>query len=452
MRSELFYPQDPALMEGDGVVTYAEANSVLPFVNNLWTTTLTGAQFKIMLEQQWQTNPDGSIPTRAYLQLGLSDNVTYTFDASQPAGSRITSITIDGGPYDPAADYRIGTFSFLATGGDNFRIFTAGTDTRDSGLVDRDAWIAYLAEHPGLSPDFARQSVSVAPTPTTATVGQPLTFAVSSLDLTSLGSPANTSLAVSLGGVALGDVAVVNGAATVDVVVPAGVASGPQSLVLVASPSGTTVTIPVTVTVPGPAAPVITSPAPGSTTSDRTPTISGTAAPGTTVTVTEGATVLGTAVTGGNGSWTMTSTNLAQGSHTITATATDSQGGTSAASAPVTFTVDSVAPGRPTITTPSQLAIVRTMNVPVAGTAEPASTVTVHVDGATVGTAAVGANGAWSLSTPSVSNGLHLLTARAVDAAGNRSAVSNPVLILVCDSRAPGGRFSLVWLLLCRGR
>ena len=134
---------------------------MLPFVNNLWTTSLTGAQFKTMLEQQWQTLPDGTVPSRSYLQLGLSDNVTYTFDAAAPAGSHITSITVNGAPIDPAASYRIGTFSFLITGGDNFRVFTESTDARDSGLVDRDGWIAYLQAHPGLAPDFARQSVGV---------------------------------------------------------------------------------------------------------------------------------------------------------------------------------------------------------------------------------------------------------------------------------------------------
>lgn len=56
LRSELCYSPD-------GVVTYAEANNVLPFVNNLWTITLTGAQFKTLLEQQWQRNPDGTIPS-----------------------------------------------------------------------------------------------------------------------------------------------------------------------------------------------------------------------------------------------------------------------------------------------------------------------------------------------------------------------------------------------------
>jgi 5'-nucleotidase len=47
LRNELYYGPD-------GVITYAEANAVLPFVNNLWTTTLTGAQLTALLEQQWQ--------------------------------------------------------------------------------------------------------------------------------------------------------------------------------------------------------------------------------------------------------------------------------------------------------------------------------------------------------------------------------------------------------------
>src|SRR6478735_7912158 len=191
LRDELFYNQTGA--EGDGVITFAEANNVLPFVNNLWTTTLTGAQFKTMLEQQWQRDASNQIPTRPYLQLGLSDNVTYTYDESLAEGSRITSITINGAPYDPAGSYRVGTFSFLITGGDNFRIFTQGTGAKDSGLVDRDGWISYLTAHQPVAPDFARQAVKVTNLPTTATVGGALTFGVANLDLTSIGSPANTS-------------------------------------------------------------------------------------------------------------------------------------------------------------------------------------------------------------------------------------------------------------------
>ena len=97
LRAELFYAPD-------GVVTTAEANSVLPFVNNLWTTTLTGAQVKTMLEQQWQTDANGNVPSRPYLALGLSDNVTYTYDATAAQGSHITSVIVDGVASGPGGE------------------------------------------------------------------------------------------------------------------------------------------------------------------------------------------------------------------------------------------------------------------------------------------------------------------------------------------------------------
>ncbi|WP_419672775.1 ExeM/NucH family extracellular endonuclease [Agromyces seonyuensis] len=248
LRSELLYSPD-------GVITYAEANAVLPFVNNLWTTTLTGAQFTTMLEQQWQTNADGTIPSRPYLQLGLSDNVTYTFDPAAPLGSHITSVTVNGEPLDPSAEYRVGTFSFLVTGGDNFRVFTQGTNATDTGLVDRDAWIAYLQANPGLEPDFARQAVQVPTVPTSVLAGESVTVPVAGLDLTSIGSPQNASIETFLDGVSLGTTTVAGGAANVSALVPAGTSAGAHELTLVAAPSGTTVTLPLTVEAPVPTEP-----------------------------------------------------------------------------------------------------------------------------------------------------------------------------------------------------
>jgi 5'-nucleotidase len=254
LRADLFAAPDP-------VVTYAEANAVLPFVNNLWTTTLTGAQFKTLLEQQWQTNPDGTIPSRPYLQLGLSDNVSYTYDANAARGEHITSISIDGAPIDPMADYRIGTFSFLTSGGDNFRIFTEGTDARDSGLIDRDAWIDYLQENPGLAPDFARHAVGVAGAPTATVAGQPVSFTLSGLDLTSIGAPQNTSVTATLDdGTEIGTAPVTAGSATVQVTVPASTTPGPKIVTLTAVPSRTTVTLPLEVTTPAPVATVTLTP------------------------------------------------------------------------------------------------------------------------------------------------------------------------------------------------
>ena len=119
----------------DGTVTYAQANAVLPFVNNLWTTSLTGAQFVQVLEEQWQTDDKGQVPSRPYLQLGLSSNVSYTYDASAAQGKHITGVWIDGKAIDPAASYRVGSFSFLLQGGDNFRTFAKGTGPRAPGPI-----------------------------------------------------------------------------------------------------------------------------------------------------------------------------------------------------------------------------------------------------------------------------------------------------------------------------
>lgn len=261
LRNELYYAPD-------GTITYAEANAVLPFVNNLWTTSLTGAQFKTLLEQQWQTNPDGTVPSRAYQQLGLSKNINYTYDAARAAGDRITAIRINGALINPAKSYRIGTFNFLATGGDNFRIFKEGTGTKDSGLVDRDAWIKYLQAHNPVSPDFARRSVAVVNT-TAAEVkgGDAITLAVSKLDLTSLGSPANASLRAEFTDAAgtvtaLGSIPVTAGAATVNVKVPAGAAAGTGTLVLTAVESGTVVKAAVNVAVSTPVPPKCAAPVP----------------------------------------------------------------------------------------------------------------------------------------------------------------------------------------------
>ncbi|QAY64865.1 ExeM/NucH family extracellular endonuclease [Xylanimonas allomyrinae] len=247
------------LLKGDdGVITYAEANAVLPFVNNLWTLTLTGAQLTEVLEQQWQTNTDGTRPSRPYLALGLSDNVTWvakTADGNATPGGNVLAVYVNGTLVKPTDTFRVATFSFLGTGGDNFRAFTQATDVRDSGLVDRDAWIDYIKANSPLTPSFARTRTVAGTLPGTVTAGGQATASLSGLDLTSLGSPANTSASVSLvpagdtasDGVALGETAVSGGAATVAVTIPAGTAAGAYALKVVATPSGTTTLLPVTV-------------------------------------------------------------------------------------------------------------------------------------------------------------------------------------------------------------
>ena len=299
LRAELLFAGSTAATGANGVITFAEANSVLPFVNNLSTTTLSGANFKTVLEQQWQRDAGGAVPTRPYLQLGLSKNVNYTFDASRPEGDRITSIRINGAPIDPAASYKIALPSFLTTGGDNFRAFTLGTSV-DSGLVDYQAFADYLTANSPVSPDFARRSVQVSGA-TSYKAGGAVSVTLPKLNLTSLKSPANATVAATLTSgdktFDVGSFPVTNGEATVAFTLPAGVA-GDVTLTAKAAPTNTTVVIPLTV---GKADSVATGTSPakaktGTTFTVETAVSSGSGVvPTGTVSVKDGDTVLATA-------------------------------------------------------------------------------------------------------------------------------------------------------------
>jgi 5'-nucleotidase len=298
-----------------GVVTYSEANAVLPFVNNVSLVRLTGAQLKSVLEEQWQ--PDGS--SRPFLALGLSDNVRVTQDATKARGSRITSVIINGQPLDVAKTYTVSTFSFLATGGDNFTSFKQGT-SRDTGLVDRDLWIGYLKGHTGIAPDFARQQVAESGLPQVVNAGDAVSFTLSKLDLTSAGSPANTSVTVYLRSAGesrkVGVFPVTGGTANVAFTAPENLA-GPSTVVVVADPTLTQVGLPLTAAGTDLAATAedMTYGTDGSVTATVTSEREVTG----DVQVLDGDTVLGTGtLSGGTATVTIPGTALEVGSHTLT--------------------------------------------------------------------------------------------------------------------------------------
>ncbi|AZC76648.1 Putative anti-sigma factor [Pseudomonas chlororaphis subsp. piscium] len=80
-------------------------------------------------------------------------------------------------------------------------------------------------------------------------------------------------------------------------------------------------------------------------TDDTTPTLTGSGNAGDTIKVYDNGTLLGSVTVSVEGAWSFTpSTPLAQGAHSLTATQSDAAGNESAASAAVSFTVDTTAP------------------------------------------------------------------------------------------------------------
>lgn len=138
--------------DGDGAVTYADAFASQPFGNTLVTLTLTGAQLKQMLEQQWSARSGATQPERARM-LQPSRGFSYAWKANGSHGERIVadSIRLEGRAIEPDQDYRVTVNNFLGDGGDGFRVLREGTD-RVGGPVDIDALTEYLREASALRP------------------------------------------------------------------------------------------------------------------------------------------------------------------------------------------------------------------------------------------------------------------------------------------------------------
>ncbi|WP_165164380.1 bifunctional metallophosphatase/5'-nucleotidase [Corynebacterium qintianiae] len=242
-----------------GEVTYEEAFSVQPFGNEITYTTLKGSDFLEALEQQWREPTEG----RPFLSLGVSDNVSYSYDPTRPQGERITNVLIDGAPIDPAKDYVVAGSTYLLAGGDSFTALANGADVAQLGYVDIQAFKEYLDAYLGgkgaPAPRTGQSNVGLQYTePIVA--GKSHAFELTSLIYTQGETAENVT--VELGG-AKQTVAIDSdfgpagyneaGKATVTLTVPADVV-GEQQL-RITTDAGTDISVPVTVYPTNPPAP-----------------------------------------------------------------------------------------------------------------------------------------------------------------------------------------------------
>lgn len=130
----------------DGAVSYADVFASQPFRNQLVTLTLSGAQIKNMLEQQWLD------PNRPRI-LQVSKGFNYTWDAAKPYGEHVVAdrMSLNGQRVEPAQTYRVTVNNYLAVGGDGFTVLKDGTAAQ-FGAYDADALDAYFKANSPLSP------------------------------------------------------------------------------------------------------------------------------------------------------------------------------------------------------------------------------------------------------------------------------------------------------------
>ena len=213
---------------------------------------------------------------------------------------------------------------------------------------------------------------------------------------------------------------------------------------------------PVTITIDtdaptAPAAPVITDsvsqitgPVPdGGTTNDPRPVLSGTGTANDVINITDTVngtpTIVGTVTVDSNGNWSWRpDSNIGEGSHVYTATATDEAGNVSDPSPAITITVDTVAPDVPVFDAVGGQpngGLITDATPTVGGTGTTGDTVIVYNNGVEVGRVDV-VNGEWSFVLPPQQDGLLNITVAGVDAAGNVSAPSQVVSVTL-DTLAP---------------
>ena len=180
-----------------------------------------------------------------------------------------------------------------------------------------------------------------------------------------------------------------------------------------------------------------------------TPTITGTAEANAIVKLydTDGVTEIGTTTANSSGIWSITSSALSEGVHTLKATQTDANNNTSGLSVGLSLTIDTLAAA------PTTMAVsagsdsgtkgdgISASSTPViTGKAEAGATVSLYdTDGTTVlGSTTADGSGNYSITASSLSEGAHTFTAKQTDLAGNVSVASTG-FTYVLDTIGPSG-------------
>ena len=180
-------------------------------------------------------------------------------------------------------------------------------------------------------------------------------------------------------------------------------------------------------------------------TNDNTPSLGGSVTAGLVVRLFEGATELGLDSTTSGGAYSIISSTLSDGAHSLTVRFEDVAGNQSAAVSPaLSITIDTVAPSAPTIapnlttdTGRSATDNVTKDNTPDFAGSVPAGLVVELFDASTlVGSDFAPAGGMYSVTSAVLGEGAHSISARFGDAAGNFST-SGPTLPITIDTIVP---------------
>ena len=150
---------DAAILNGGGIrgnkqypagaeITRRDILAELPFGNRTVKLAVTGADLKAALENGVSdaANAAGRFPQVS----GLA----FTADLTQPAGQRVSAVTVGGRPLDLAATYTLATNDYMAKGGDGYTALVTAKPllgARDGKLMANDVMV-YITKQKTVSP------------------------------------------------------------------------------------------------------------------------------------------------------------------------------------------------------------------------------------------------------------------------------------------------------------
>ncbi len=129
-----------------GEVTMGEVLTVLPFQNTLSTFHVSGATIVEALENGVSQHEEGA---GRFPQVA---GMTFTFDVSQPAGSRVSDVMVGGAPIDLDKMYGVVSNNFVRNGGDGYNMFVNAENAYDFGPDLADVTAEYMAKMGPVTP------------------------------------------------------------------------------------------------------------------------------------------------------------------------------------------------------------------------------------------------------------------------------------------------------------
>jgi 5'-nucleotidase/UDP-sugar diphosphatase len=119
----------------EGRITRDLVDEILPFDNSVVVVTLNGFDVVTLFDYIASIKRGrGAFPQ-------VSKGLNFTIDYK---AGRCVDILINGKPINPNRDYKIALNSYLANGGDGYRVFLKAIDRFESSMFQRDVFIEYI--------------------------------------------------------------------------------------------------------------------------------------------------------------------------------------------------------------------------------------------------------------------------------------------------------------------